>query len=91
MAVQGTQITMTTDGAATAIAGVSAHGNLQVTVRNRGTGTVYLGGVTVTSGGYQLSSADSPLDVDLYQGDALYGCSTGTAPIVDVLRTKETT
>jgi hypothetical protein len=45
MAVQGTQITVTT--APTVIAGNGSHGNIRVIVRNRGTGTAYLGGSTV--------------------------------------------
>lgn len=87
----GAQVTMTTDGAAVAIAS-SSIGPLRVTVRNRGTGTIYLGssGVT-TSASYALSTEDSPLSVFLMGGEVLYGCSTGGAVVVEVLKTGATT
>ncbi len=86
---QGIQITCTSNP--TGLAGVGDHGILHVTIRNRGTGALYLGGSAVTTAaGYALSSADSPLQCVLYVGESLYGCSTGQ-PVIDVLRLNETT
>ncbi len=90
MAVQGVTVTLSS-GTAVAIAGTGgAPGVLRVTVRNRGTGTAFLGGSSVTTGGYQLTTADSPLTIVLNVGEALYGVSTGT-PALDVLRVNDTT
>jgi len=92
MPVQGIQITMTTDAAAVALAGNGTHGVLRVILRNRGTGTAYLGSSGVGStAGYAFSSADTPLSLTLYQTEVLYGASSGTAPVLDVLRFNETT
>jgi hypothetical protein len=92
MAFQGTIVTLTT--AATAIAGVSAteapHGNIRVTVRNRGTGTAYLGGSDVTTGGFPLTTADDHVDLIVAVGESLYGTSTGAA-VAQVLRSGGTT
>ncbi len=73
----------------TAIAGTGIHGVIRVTVRNRGTGTAFLGDTGVTTGSYQLTSGDTPLQLIVYPGEALYGCSTGT-PALDVLQMNET-
>lgn len=90
MAAQGTTVTLSS-GTAVVIAGDGGpHGTLWVTVRNRGTGSAFLGGSGVTTGGYQLSSADNPLQIRLMVGETLYGCSTG-APVLDVLRLNDTT
>ena len=91
MAVQGLTVTLTTDLAAVALAGVGSHGPIRVYVRNRGTGSAYLGGASVTSSGFLLSSGESLSGVELYQGNALYGASTGTAPVLDILRMNDTT
>lgn len=88
MAVQGLLVALTTS--ATAIAGNGLHGVLRVTVRNRGTGTGYLGGSDVTTAGYPLTTADNPLPLTLMTGEVLYGTSTGACS-VDVLRMNETT
>lgn len=91
MAVQGAQITLTTDAAPVLLAG-SAIGVLRVRLYNRGTGAAYLGSSGVTSSGYRLSTADAnPLSVTLQGSEYLYGCSTGTAPVIDVLRAGDTT
>ena len=91
MPVQGIQIALTTDAAAVALAGNGTHGILRVIVRNRGTGTAYLGSSGVTTSGYTLSSGDSPVSLVLYQTEILYGASTGAAPVLDILRFNETT
>ena len=65
-------------------------GILRVHVRNRGTGSAYLGSSSVTTGGYQLTSADSPLPLTLMPYDALWAMSTGAA-VLDVLRLGDTT
>lgn len=88
MAVQGLTLALTTN--AVAVAGDGLHGVLRVHVRNRGTGTAYLGGSTVTTSGYGLTTADSPLNLTLVGGEALYGTSTGAA-VLDVLRLNDTT
>lgn len=90
MAVQGVTVTLSS-GTPTAIAGAGgALGVLRVTVRNRGTGTAFLGSSSVTTAAYQLTTADSPLTITLNVGESLYGCSTGT-PALDVLRVNDTT
>ena len=89
MAIQGTTVTLSS-GTAVAVAGDGVHGTLRVTVRNRGTGSAFLGSSNVTTGGYQLSSGDNPLQLVVYGGETLYGCSTGT-PVLDVLRHNDTT
>ena len=91
MAIQGVQVTLTTDLAAVALAGDGAHGILRVVIRNRGTGTAYLGSSGVTSSGYTLSSGDSPLSLHLYQTEKLFAMSTGGAAVLDILRSNETT
>lgn len=94
MAVQGVTVTLTTDLAANALAGTfsgdSQHGVIRVVLRNNGSGTVYLGSSGVTSGGYALTTADSPLPIVLYGGESLYGMTTGGAATVSVLRMNET-
>lgn len=88
MAVQGLTVTLTT--APTVIAGSSLHGVLNVVLRNRGAGNVYLGSSGVTTSGYQLSTGDPPLALTLLTGETLYGTSTGSIT-VDLLRLNETT
>jgi hypothetical protein len=88
MAVQGLTVTLTTS--AVALAGNGLHGTLRVVVRNRGTGTAYLGGSDVTTAGFPLTTADNHIDIELPVGEALYGTSTGAA-IAQVLRFGETT
>lgn len=92
MAVQGLTVTLTTTLAAAAIAGTTDyHGSLRVIVKNRGAGAVYLGNATVSSGGYQLTTADQPLSLPLLEGEPLYAMSTGGAAVIDVLRMNGTT
>ena len=88
MSVQGSIVALTT--APTLIAGDGIHGTIRVVIRNRGAGNVYLGGATVTTAGYQLSTGDTPQTLTIYVGEALYGTSTGTIS-VDVLRMNDTT
>jgi hypothetical protein len=74
------------------VAGDGSHGILLVTLRNRGTGTAYLGGTSSISSGYALSSGDAALGpLKLYPTDELWAVSTGAAPVLDVMRTAETT
>ena len=89
MAFQGTTITLTTSPVILAGDG-GLHGNIRVTVRNRGTGTAYLGGSTVTTSGFPLTTADNHVDLIVQMGDTLYGTSTGAA-VAQVLRMGETT
>lgn len=84
---QGLTVTLTS---AQAVAGDGQHGLIRVIVRTRGTGTAYLGGATVTTSGYPLTTGDAPLHLTLYQGETLYATSTG-ASILDILRLNETT
>jgi hypothetical protein len=92
MGMQGLTVTLTTTLAASALAGTTDyHGALRVTVRNRGAGSIYLGGLTVTSGGFPMSSADTPLTFQVAEGEALYAMSTGGAAVIDVLRMNGTT
>jgi hypothetical protein len=87
---QGLTVTLTT-GTQTVIAGDGLHGNLRVTIRNRGTGSAYLGSSVVTSSlAYVMTSADTPQTFTLMVGETLYGTSTGGA-VLDVLRLGETT
>lgn len=93
MAVQGLTVALTTNP--TPIANVAqgaagGNGSLRVIVRNRGAANVYIGGPTVSTNGYQLSTGDVPLQITLQPWDALYGTSTGNI-VVDVLRMNETT
>ena len=88
MAIQGLTIALTTSP--TVIAGSASHGVMRVLIRNRGAGTVYLGGSTVTTSGYPLTTADVPDAIVLYQTESLYGTSTGSIS-VNVLRFNETT
>lgn len=88
MAVQGLIATLTTG--AVVLAGNGIHGALRVIVRNRGTGTAYLGGSDVTTAGFPLTTADPHIDVMLPVGETLYGTSTGAA-VAQVLRFGETT
>lgn len=89
MSVQGVTVTLSS-GTPVVIAGDAVHGTIRVTVRNRGTGTAFLGSSAATTGSYQLSSADNPLALVLNVGEVLYGVSTGT-PALDVLRLNDTT
>lgn len=89
MAFQGLTVTLTTTAVVLAGSG-EAHGNIQVIVRNRGTGTAYLGGADVTTNGFPLTTADPHVDLTLLVGESLYGTSTGAA-IAQVLRMGETT
>lgn len=79
-----------------AIAGTTptggAHGYIRVRLKNLGTGTAYLGDSGVTTGGYPLSSGDTPIEVNLLTGESLYmASSSGATPSVAVLRVGETT
>ncbi len=69
-----------------------AHGYIRVRLKNLGTGTAYLGDSGVTTGGYPLSSGDTPLEIVLVAGESLYmASSSGVTPSVAVLRLNETT
>jgi hypothetical protein len=85
---QGALVALTT--APTVIAGSGTHGVIVVKVRNRGSASVYLGGSDVTTAGFPLTTADSPLELRVMVGETLYGTSTGSISI-DVLRMNETT
>jgi LysM repeat protein len=89
MAFQGLVATLTTGAVALAGTG-DLHGNIRVIVRNRGTGTAYLGGSDVTTNGFPLTTADPHVDVMVMVGETLYGTSTGAA-VAQVLRMNETT
>lgn len=94
MAVQGLTITLTT--APTPIAGspsgtiFGSHGVLNVLIRNRGAGTVYLGDSAVTTNGFPVTTADIIDPIKLRPWDTLYGTSTGSI-VINVLRMNETT
>ncbi len=88
MSVQGITITLTT--APTVIAGDGNHGVLRVRLINRGTGTGYLGGASVTTSGYPMTTADTSLEFTLATNEVLYGTSTGAASAI-VLRYNDTT
>lgn len=89
MAFQGLIVTLTTTAVALAGSG-SPTGNIRVTVRNRGTGTAYLGGSDVTTAGFPLTTADNHVDLVVAVGESLYGTSTGAA-VAQVLRSGGTT
>ena len=84
---QGLLITLTTAAVAVYTGG---KGPLHIIVRNRGTGTGYLGGSDVTTNGYPATTADDPLALVLHAGESLYGTSTGAA-VLQVLRFNATT
>lgn len=88
MAIQGLTVTLTTG--AVALAGNNTHGPVRVVIRNRGTGTAYLGGSDVTTNGFPLTTADNHVDLTVLSGEQLYGTSTGAA-VAQVLRMGETT
>ena len=89
MAFQGLTVALTT--AAVSLAGSGElHGNIRVIVRNRGTGTAYLGGADVTTNGFPLSTADPHVNVVVQMGEQLFGTSTGAA-VAQILRMNETT
>lgn len=56
-------------------------------------GTAYLGNSSVTTAdGYQLSTADAPLEINLQQSETLWiASSSGATVTVSVLRVNETT
>jgi hypothetical protein len=87
MAFQGLIVTLTTS--AVSLAGSGQHGNIRVIVRNRGTGTAYLGGSDVTTAGFPLTTADPHVDIFLGPGEQLYGTSTGAA-VAQILRNYDT-
>ncbi len=89
MSVQSVSVTLSS-GTATVVAGDGIHGTLRVTVRNRGTGTAYFGTTGVTTGGYELTTGDNPLQLVLAGGETLYACCTGAA-VLGVFRNFDTT
>lgn len=89
MAFQGLIVTLTTSAVSLAGSG-DLHGNIRVVVRNRGTGTAYLGGSDVTTAGFPLTTADPHVDLIVAPGEQLYGTSTGAA-VAQVLRNYDTT
>ncbi len=90
MPVQHLTVTLSTQPVSIAGSG-SEHGIIRVTVRNRGTGTAYLGssGVT-TGGGFPLTTAGEFVNLEMQPWDELYAVSTGAA-ILHALRANETT
>lgn len=71
--------------------GSPIHGYIYVRLKPL-TGTCYLGDSGVTTAGYPLSTADTPLEVNLSQTETLWlASSSGGAPTVAVLRVGETT
>ncbi len=84
---QGLNVTLTTTPAA--VAGSGIHGVITVTVRNRGAGSVYLGGADVTTNGFTMTTADNAEKFTVLPGETLYGTSTGSIS-VQVLRMGET-
>jgi len=96
MAVQGLTITLSTGATATVVAGSRAgtsgagRGYIRVVLTNRGTGSAYLGDSTTLATGYQLTSGETR-ELTLGPTDTLYASSTGTAPVLHVIRLGETT
>lgn len=71
--------------------GVTAHGVIRVLIKPL-SGTAYLGSSSVTTGGYPLTTTDTPITATLYQGDTLWvASSSGATASVAVLRLNETT
>jgi hypothetical protein len=92
MPIQGLQIALTTSPTAIAqsTSAGAPEGTLQINLYNRGAAPVYLGGPTVTTSGYALTTDAAPLWLYLQPWDALYGTSTGSITI-HVIRMGETT
>lgn len=85
---QGVLITLTTG--AVVVAGSGVHGVMNIVVRNRGTGTGYLGGSDVTTAGFPMTTAEDWLPLTVMVGETLYGTSTGAA-VLQTLRLNSTT
>lgn len=71
--------------------GGTGHGYIRVRLKPI-SGSVYIGNSGVTTAGYPLTTADSPLEVNILQTETLWLCSSsGASPTVAVLRVGETT
>lgn len=69
----------------------SQHGYIRVSLKAIG-GTCYLGGSSVTTAGFALSTGDGILHQSLVTGETLYvASSSGSAATLGVLRVGETT
>ena len=90
MPLQGLTVTLTTSPVLLAGSTGTGRGIIRVIVRNRGTGTAYLGASDVTTNGFPLTTADNHVDFNLQPWDTLYGTSTGAA-VAQILRLNETT
>lgn len=89
MSVSGTSVTCTTSPTLIAQPSTDKAGAfVDVVLKNRSAGTIYLGGSSVTTSGYPLSTADDPLRMVLQPFDALYGTSTGSLAVA-VLKTRD--
>lgn len=90
MAVQAVSLTLGSSSEQS-LAGNALHGPMRVWVRNLGSGVAYLGPSPVSTGaGYQITTADAPIEIFMMGGEQLFGYSTGT-PTLSVLRTGATT
>jgi hypothetical protein len=70
MSFQGLTVTLTTTPVALAGSG-EGHGHIRIVLRNRGTGVAYLGGESVTTNGFPLTTADPHIDLDVLGGETL--------------------
>lgn len=95
MAAQGLVITCTSSPQVVAgsigTGGDPIHGYIKVRLKmNAGTG--YLGGATVTTAGYPLTTGDGSIEVPVLVGETLYvASSSGATATLAVLRAGETT
>lgn len=92
MAAQSLVVTCTSTP--TAIAGTfgspSVHGMIRVRLKAL-TGTAYLGDSGVTTAGYPLTTADTPIHETILTGETLWAASSSGASVtLAVLRTNET-
>ncbi len=79
----------------TALAGTfgsgTVHGYIRVRLKPL-SGTAYLGDSGVTTAGYPVTTADTPMDLSIVTGESLYAAtSSGGSASVAVLRLGETT
>lgn len=82
MAFSATRVTVTTG--ATEI--VRAVGHTNVTIRNRGTASVFLGSASNTSSnGFELE-AGATIGLQIWPGEVIYGITAATSERVDVAK-----
>lgn len=83
MSIAATRVTVTT--AATPLATNSGHKLLRFVLKNMtATASVFVGGDNITTGAdsFEWETGDSPLEVELEQGETLYGrVASGTQTI----------